>query len=598
MTYEEWVSEVEAAVGSEERLIELQTQLALEPGLSEYQHAEVAGRIDRYRDNHEDARGAVLVMQADAALAGKMRDDAVPDFDLDFEHFEPEVAEVEEAYVERLHPRDRRGRWRENLGLPRLALKRGPGEAKRPMAERHVVGKVREVAAALVDFYGGGGDPFEVYHEEEYLATVGSDARYRHSGQAAEGLLFGGRAMRDLRDPEMGVDWMRVIAHEAAHSLSGTRPGPLPGFSQTVEEGGAEVLSLWFWRHLGQPFDERDATRVEGKWTEGLDRLVHHVAYREEVAEVVKRAASKVGWDRGAIIDEVEEVFRGEHYDRLNWRDTTEEAEPPEGVGGDAVGLMGWLLADDVEEAYVERLHPRDRLGRWREMIGSLHTITKADVVAGKVPGFKYDPDISPGIAAHMYDREHMTLGPGAFRSMGDEVEHASSMLLAHEIGHRVGGQIIKRGDISKVPEVQAYRGEGESYSRGAGYGPKYENPFGASERPEEMLADAYSELLHSGLRGRWESLPDERVIAPGHDEPGTVERVYTDTYLHVDVRFPDGTVEKLERKTLLPADEPTEESEIKRVALLKLVAQAARELGLPDEQMYRLTKEGSERLR
>ena len=62
-------------------------------------------------------------------------------------------------------------------------------------------------------------------------------------------------------------------------------------------------------------------------------------------------------------------------------------------------------------------------------------------------------------------------------------------------------------------------------------------------------------------------------------------------------MRFPDGKVEKLERKTLLPADEPTEESEKKRVALLKLVAQAARELGLPDRQIYRWTPEGGEAL-
>ena len=278
---------------------------------------------------------------------------------------------------------------------------------------------MKQAAAALVDFYGGGGDPFEVYHEEEYLATVGADARYRHSGQAAAGLLFGQRAMRDLRDPEYGVDWMRVIAHEAAHSLSGVKPGPLPGFSQTVEEGGAEVLSLWFWKHRGQPLDERDATRVEGKWTEGLDRLVHHVAYREEVAEVLRRAASKVGWDRGAIIDEVEGVFRGDHYARLEWRDTTEKIEPPEGVGGDAVGLMGWLLADEVEEAYAERLHPRNRLGKWIEKVGELHTITKADVIAGKVPGFKYDPDISPGVAAHMRDEDITVRSRAASRASG-----------------------------------------------------------------------------------------------------------------------------------------------------------------------------------
>jgi hypothetical protein len=75
-----------------------------------------------------------------------------------------------------------------------------------------------------------------------------------------------------MQDPDFGVDWFRVIAHEAAHSLSGNIPGPLPGFAQTIEEGGAEILSLWFWKHRGQEFDKRDSTmrrREDGSyyWT-------------------------------------------------------------------------------------------------------------------------------------------------------------------------------------------------------------------------------------------------------------------------------------------------------------------------------------------
>jgi hypothetical protein len=92
VTYQAWVAEVEAAVGSEERLIELDAQVVAAPGLSDDQREEVRGRIDRYRDNHEDMRGDMLVAQAEAALAGQMRDDAIPDFDLTFD----QVGAVEE----------------------------------------------------------------------------------------------------------------------------------------------------------------------------------------------------------------------------------------------------------------------------------------------------------------------------------------------------------------------------------------------------------------------------------------------------------------------------------------------------------------------
>src|SRR4051794_37951007 len=73
-----------------------------------------------------------------------------------------------------------------------------------------------------------------------------------------------GRGLMTSADPEFGVHEFRMLAHEAAHSLSGVQPGPLPGISQTVEEGAAEVLSLWFWKHRGQDMDERDAVPRHG----------------------------------------------------------------------------------------------------------------------------------------------------------------------------------------------------------------------------------------------------------------------------------------------------------------------------------------------
>lgn len=282
-------------------------------------------------------RLALLKLVAEVA-----RELGLPAHQLYRRHGDGWTAIQEADYRETLHPRDRLGRWRGKVGLPRLDLK-----TDRKLTKPMVQSRVQKVADALIDFYGG--DKVKAIHEPEYLADVGSDARFRHEGEILPGLLYGARAHDHIADPDFGVEWFRVIAHEAAHSLSGNRPGPMPGVAQTVEEGAAEILSLWFWKHRGQEFDERDATRHDGAWTKpGLESLVHHVAYREWTEETLLRAASKVGWDRGAIVDEVERVMRGNHYDRIRFRDdTTVDVKPPDGVGKDAVSLMRWLLSGD-----------------------------------------------------------------------------------------------------------------------------------------------------------------------------------------------------------------------------------------------------------
>lgn len=196
---------------------------------------------------------------------------------------------------------------------------------------------------------------------------------------------------------------------------------------------------------------------------------------------------------------------------------------------------------DELTEAYAERLHPRDRLGRWRDVVGRLHEFTREDVIAGRVPGMVHDPHMSRGIAAHMRDRENITIGPGGYLESG----RLDTLLMAHEVGHRVGQAIIAGhrepdgsiASIDTLPElVPFYRGNG-----------RFENPFGAADRPEEILADAYSELLHVGAGEQYEE-PESEFARP-------------------------------------------------RVALLKLVQATAREMGLPDRRLYRFRMEGSERI-
>ena len=172
-----------------------------------------------------------------AAAEDKLQEgDVAPDIERDIS---------EAKFDEVLHPRGRTGRWRKKLGGPRLDLK-----ADKKLTKPMVHARAKKVVSALVDFYGG--DMPEVHHEPEYLANVGSDARFRHQGELMAGVMYGNRVAERTADPELGVHEFRMIAHEAAHSLSGVKPGPLPGISQTVEEGAAEVLSLWFWKHRGQ----------------------------------------------------------------------------------------------------------------------------------------------------------------------------------------------------------------------------------------------------------------------------------------------------------------------------------------------------------
>jgi hypothetical protein len=259
---------------------------------------------------------------------------------------------------EELHPRDREGQFAEKPGerlasrlvsewdakqAGRLDLKGDKG-----LTQPQAHARAKKVVQGLTEFYGGG--RVEVHYEPEYLASAGTEARFRHKGERLAGVMYGEPMLRRMKDADYGVADFRVIAHEAAHSLSGTKPGPLPGISQTIEEGSAEILSLGYWHKRGQEFDARDAARVEGRWTTpGRESLAHHVHYRDDVIEVLRRAASRVGWDRAAIMAEVRAIMAEDHGGRIRWRDeTSSETRLPEGVANNAPSLIAWLLGGDA----------------------------------------------------------------------------------------------------------------------------------------------------------------------------------------------------------------------------------------------------------
>jgi hypothetical protein len=478
------------------------------------------------------------------------------------------ICELREfSYEEALHPRGRGGRWMAKLGAKRIELK---GEKK--LTERQTHAAVKKVAEGVADFYGGDKAAVEAHHEPQYMADVGGVARFRHPGELLAGINYGQRVMDTVRDPEYGVHDLRIVAHEAAHSLSGTRPGPLPGFSQAFEEGGAEVLSLWFWHHRAQHFDERDAARLSGKWTKpGADSLAHSVVYRAYVEELMRRAASKVGWNRTELIDEIERVMRGDHTVRLKFRDATDPEFPlpkdlpdmqraigREEEGDHAVPLVRWLVSEPakLQEAFEGRLHPRDRYGKFAVTLKRLHTLTRADVERGDAPGISMR-DQASGVAGRA-SLEGIQIAPSAVDASG----HVSSVLIAHEAGHYLVPLLIKDG---KIPdELKAFEaGSGRAAGRyGATAGNRshlFSNPWKAGERdlPEEMLADAYSALLHG--EGEFEYIPG--------------------------IHGPDDPESRKEEQDRFEASPKTK--------LLKRVAEVAREMSWPDKGTYRYEASG-----
>lgn len=84
VAYAEFLSQVESAVGIEDRLVTLEAEVE-RADLTEHERDNLLGRIDRYRENFDDMRGARLVEAVEQTLDKPVRDDAIPDFDLTYD---------------------------------------------------------------------------------------------------------------------------------------------------------------------------------------------------------------------------------------------------------------------------------------------------------------------------------------------------------------------------------------------------------------------------------------------------------------------------------------------------------------------------------
>lgn len=235
------------------------------------------------------------------------------------------------AFDESLHPRDEAGRFAEG-GSGSLGAIKPLGKR---LSERKVLAQADRVVSSVGTFMGKDLSDVKVIVVPDYNV----DARYKPEDRT---IYVSDHLMNEARDPEFGIMPFRQISHEAMHAASG-EDYVHKGISQTVEEGGAEVLSVAHWSNEGPAFDVRDS--VGFKRDAGDYALARRSAYQDESAEVMRRAASEVGWDRQAVLDKVKQVFESDHNGRLDFRDSTDpKHEPPPGVTPDAVGLLQWLV--------------------------------------------------------------------------------------------------------------------------------------------------------------------------------------------------------------------------------------------------------------
>jgi hypothetical protein len=251
-----------------------------------------------------------------------------------------------------------------------------PEGATRQLSDRQVQARARQVINSVGEYLGK-----DLSHVEVDIGMDEFDGEARWigtspvTGNTVNAMLLNPRTVvRDLRDPEIGPLDFRKISHEAMHAGSGSEY-TYPGITHDIEEGGAEILSLDHWFREGPPADPRDAAmgdtaKGEPRWIEGPESILRQSVYKKEVAEVITRAASKVGWDRDAILAEVKDIFASDN--RNPWKGETDpDFAPPPGVDpADPDGLIRWLLLPGEEAVaaaavWSPDLHPRDQNGRW-----------------------------------------------------------------------------------------------------------------------------------------------------------------------------------------------------------------------------------------
>lgn len=223
-----------------------------------------------------------------------------------------------------------------------------PDDGTRKLSDAQVLKRCREVVDAVGKEHGVDLSGVEIEINVDYLPG-GVDARYSAAGRDARTtvsrILISTYLTEDLKHPETGVQGFRQVAHEATHAVS-DQLFIYEGHTQQFEEGAAEILSVWHWAKEGQPFGHNDAFREDGKWIDGLRALVRRANYHEYIAGVLRRAASKVGWQPSTMVAYIRATF-GNYREVLGFMmDNDPEFPPPSGVSADGESLLMWLVTE------------------------------------------------------------------------------------------------------------------------------------------------------------------------------------------------------------------------------------------------------------
>lgn len=169
---------------------------------------------------------------------------------------------------------------------------------------------------------------------------------------------------------------------------------------------------------------------------------------------------------------------------------------------------------------------------QWPKAMTDWHTFTKEDVLAGRVPGIVAVETLREGaVAAHARDKD-ITVSAESETAFQDG--KLSTFLMSHEAGHYVANEIQREFGMMSIPELEPFR-----TGTRLGYKSPWDDyaPSGSYvNEPGEILADTYAYLLNS-----------------------------SNTF-----------------------EEPDGEYARSRQALLNRMAQTARKLGLPAEQVWK----------
>lgn len=114
--------------------------------------------------------------------------------------------------------------------------------------------------------------------------------------------------------------------------------------------------------------------------------------------------------------------------------------------------------------------------------------MTEEDFAANPPPGFSYNPRASWN--ARRPERGHTVLAPGFFRGDRD----TKTYVLYHEVGH----DLLRDFNRDWKDVLEPHRLDRDTNPKPSARS-TYDNPYGFSERPEEMIADVYASLFTGG---------------------------------------------------------------------------------------------------